>query len=714
MLQHSKFSFFLFIFFLTATHHSRAKQGNDLIDSMVRTLPKQKEDTNKVKLLNQVSSAYGKTDPDEGIKYGQQALSLAEQLQWKKGIAKAYSSLGTNYNSKSDYSLAMESHTKALKIFEETGDKKNIAGAISDIGLVYRYLCDYPKALEYYFKALKMFEETGDKKGMASTIQHIATIYYKQGDYPLALEHDLKALTINEEIGNKSGMANVIENMASIYDEEGDFTKSLEYHAKALKIYEQLGDKLSVALVIGNIGECYESQNDHQKALEYFFKSLNMYRELGNKRGEARNLRNIGEVYGVLHDYKEAIANYFEALKMHHEIGNKKGEAEDLVSIGTDYMNIVSDTAKALPLPAIERSTVPGRSSELIPRSRNALLQKAVEYLSNGIAMLTEIRSLDKLQQSYRSLSTADSMLGDYKGAFMAQSKYIIYKDSVFSQSNSIKMAKLEMQKKATTDSLEHAQEKNIAALKYRQQRNYTYVGMAVAVLLLVFSFVVVRNNKLLGKEKKRSDDLLLNILPTEVAQELKENGSSKARQFDNVTVLFTDFVNFTQMSEQMSPQALIDELHTCFKTFDEITSKHNIEKVKTIGDAYLAACGLPAADAGHAVKVVRAALEIRDFMRKRYEQPGIRTFEMRIGIHSGNVVAGIVGVKKFAYDIWGDTVNTAARMEQNSEAGKINISERTYELVKDEFNCEYRGEIDVKNKGKMKMYWVNGTGVAG
>ena len=208
--------------------------------------------------------------------------------------------------------------------------------------------------------------------------------------------------------------------------------------------------------------------------------------------------------------------------------------------------------------------------------------------------------------------------------------------------------------------------------------------------------------------EKKKTDDLLLNILPEEIAEELKQKGTSEAKFFDHVTVLFTDFVNFTKAGERMSPQELVDELHACFKAFDNICSRHNIEKIKTIGDAYLAVCGLPAADDAHAVNVTHAAIEIRAFMAERRRQIGDKTFEIRIGIHSGSVVAGIVGVKKFAYDIWGDTVNTAARMEQHSEAGKINASEATYELIKDSFTCTHRGKISAKNKGEMNMYFVD------
>lgn len=220
----------------------------------------------------------------------------------------------------------------------------------------------------------------------------------------------------------------------------------------------------------------------------------------------------------------------------------------------------------------------------------------------------------------------------------------------------------------------------------------------------------ILLRNKIIEEEKKRSDDLLLNILPSEVAEELKNKGSAAAKYFDHVTVMFTDFVNFTKVSEQMTPQQLIDELDACFKAFDEIIGRHDIEKIKTIGDAYLAVCGLPKSDANHAIRIVQAALEISKFMSIRAQQLGSRTFDVRIGIHSGSVVAGIVGIKKFAYDIWGDTVNVAARMEQNSEPGKVNISQNTYELVKDQFEFTHRGEIEAKNKGKLGMYFVNGS----
>ena len=246
------------------------------------------------------------------------------------------------------------------------------------------------------------------------------------------------------------------------------------------------------------------------------------------------------------------------------------------------------------------------------------------------------------------------------------------------------------------------------AAINFFNYSNIIFCFMFLATWGIFITIAIHRSEAILVEEKKRSDDLLLNILPAEVAEELKEKGSAAAKYFDNVTVMFTDFVNFTNVSERMTPQELIDELDTCFKAFDGIIGKYSIEKIKTIGDAYLAVAGLPKADDLHAVHTIRAAMEINEFMNARKKLMGEQTFDIRVGIHTGSVVAGIVGVKKFAYDIWGDTVNVAARMEQNSEKGRVNISGITYDIVKSRFNCEYRGKIIAKNKGELDMYFVN------
>lgn len=219
-----------------------------------------------------------------------------------------------------------------------------------------------------------------------------------------------------------------------------------------------------------------------------------------------------------------------------------------------------------------------------------------------------------------------------------------------------------------------------------------------------------IRLNKLLDQQKVEIENLLANILPEEVAKELKEKGQATPRYYESVSVLFTDFKSFTAIAETLSPQQVVAELSECFTMFDTIIERNNLEKIKTIGDSYMCAGGIPTVNSTHPINIMKAAFEILGFMNEinnRRKLNGATPWEIRIGIHTGPLVAGVVGKKKYAYDIWGSTVNIASRMESNGEPGQINISAAHYELIKHEYECEYRGKILAKNAGEIDMYFV-------
>jgi class 3 adenylate cyclase len=262
---------------------------------------------------------------------------------------------------------------------------------------------------------------------------------------------------------------------------------------------------------------------------------------------------------------------------------------------------------------------------------------------------------------------------------------------------------------------------RQLAAEKDRQkirqgktQRNMIAIGAGVLAIFILVVYRSYRNqkrlNRLLDEERQKSEQLLLNILPQETAEELKATGKARAKRFEEVTVMFTDFKNFTQASEKMSAEDLVSEINFYFSEFDRIISKHSIEKIKIIGDSYMCAGGLPVPNTTHPVDVVKAALELQSFILRQREERlarGESWFELRIGIHTGPVIAGIVGINKFAYDIWGDTVNTASRMESSGEPNKVNISGETYQRVQHVFRCTYRGKVAAKHKGEIDMYFV-------
>ena len=235
---------------------------------------------------------------------------------------------------------------------------------------------------------------------------------------------------------------------------------------------------------------------------------------------------------------------------------------------------------------------------------------------------------------------------------------------------------------------------------------------MIVIIAIIIFRNyrAKVKTNKILDRQKVEIENLLLNILPEEVAQELKKDGQATPRSYESVSVLFTDFKGFTTIAEGMTPNELVAELNDFFVAFDDIIEKNHLEKIKTIGDAYMCAGGIPTSNTTHPFDIIRAGLQIQEFMEQHNQarkQKNLPVWGLRVGIHTGPITAGVVGRKKYAYDIWGSAVNIASRMESNGEVGKVNISEATYNLVKEQYNCVHRGKISAKNIGEIDMYFV-------
>jgi len=344
--------------------------------------------------------------------------------------------------------------------------------------------------------------------------------------------------------------------------------------------------------------------------------------------------------------------------------------------------------------------------------------QEAQAARSEAARAKTELEIKKReLSETQTKIDSAKKLLGETEEMLMSsemRNKRIA--ERLQFQEDSVKILKKEQE---VQDLLLKKSELELDAQKAKNNLYIIVAAISLSLLTVIGLLFFARQktlreleekNKIINEEKRRSDELLLNILPEEVMHELKAHGKTTAKNYSKATVLFADIKDFTTISEQLSPDDLIEGLDAYFERFDKVIEKYDIEKIKTIGDAYVCAGGVPTKSEGNPHLVVQAALDFMyeiDKLRRERTAQGKIPFEFRIGIHTGQLVAGVIGIRKFAYDIWGDTVNMAARMQQSSEAGKINISGATYELVKDKFACIYRGKVEAKNKGEIDMYFV-------
>ena len=343
---------------------------------------------------------------------------------------------------------------------------------------------------------------------------------------------------------------------------------------------------------------------------------------------------------------------------------------------------------------------------------------EAIEKFHTAYDIAKEVPYFDLMLLSSHELERLYYGMGDYQDAYLYSVTTRNLGDSINDMSRKEQMIINGINREQQVRDKVNEEQKRESERMIRQKKTERNMMAVFVAFLFILSFVIFRNYRIqkksnirLDQEKKRSESLLLNILPGETAEELKQTGKAKAKYFAEVTVMFTDFKDFTQASEKMKADELVEEIHFYFSEFDRIVSRYGIEKIKTIGDSYMCVGGLPVCNDSHAKDVVNCAMELQEFMEVQKilrSHSGKTWFELRIGIHTGPVVAGIVGTRKFAYDIWGDTVNTASRMETSGEPGKVNISGATYEKVKDYFSCTYRGKVQAKHKGLVDMYFAN------
>ncbi|MGA9271526.1 MAG: adenylate/guanylate cyclase domain-containing protein [Lutimonas sp.] len=537
----------------------------------------------------------------------------------------------------------------------------------------------------------------------------LSDLVINQNDPDKIIEFSDELIEQSKKSGELSFTINAYIGKGQALRLKGDLPEALQNFYKANAIAIKLDDPIQVGLNELNIADVQQVMGNYQSSINNYRSSISKFREVKDSMKIAFSLINLGDTYNLLQKPDSALIYLNEAERIMNLLRSEKGLAYSWGNMGISFAlkgrNQEYETYLQKAVSILQKLGDSYGVSAYLNYLSDLYLERgeyanALFYSKQSLEIANDFGLKKQVSDASLRISEIYEALGDTITSYRYFKDHIAYKDSVTNFESLQKMADVRTDFEVSQKQLE-------VDLLNTQKRTQRIIMYSLGLFLMLTFFYYRR----IVKEKNRSDLLLLNILPSKTAKELKEKGKVEARKFKAATVMFTDFQAFTRHSQNLSPEKLVKSVDHFFSAFDRIIEKYGLEKIKTIGDAYMCAGGLISTGPLQPVKVILAAFEILNFVQKESESDNdeIAHFNIRIGINTGPVVGGVVGTKKFAYDIWGDTVNVAARMETNSQAGMINISENTYQFVKDQFECEYRGEIDVKNKGMMNMYFVLG-----
>ncbi len=602
-------------------------------------------------------------------------------------LVQIYQKLANAYDQNGDPGKSLYYYLPIEDLVERFGTSPERGLLYNNLGRQYAALRDFPKALEYFRKAeLQCIYITCDYPEVMFANMGIAL--HNTGDTKEGIEYLLKAKGILTSRNDKAALANLEHLMATVYFSSNDLYNALSHNNEAIRFARETKQFTVLSNAYKTAADLYHDLYDFEKAFEFYREFLNIVDSV--RLEEQSRLQRLNQQRTLL------------------------AAAEGQIKFLITRQNI-KDLELAQERFERERLELLNRNLDLQRRSSEdevLLLQKQTEV---DQAQLRE-QTLQALRARQELRLAAQNFDAEKQQRIIAELRQ---QEKIDSAQGLVREREVELLRR----------DKDIAQLELDKQANFQRFAYGLGSLLLVILGLlgagwlfarrasrrlkgqnrrIQAQNREIEEERRKSDVLLRNILPDEVAQELKTRGYATPHNYESATVLFTDFVNFTQLSTQLTPKELIDELDACFLAFDEICERHGLEKIKTIGDAYMCAGGLPIPNDTHASDAVRAALEMCAWLEQRNHDNAFAVFRyMRVGIHTGPVVAGVIGKNKFAYDIWGDAVNLAARLEALSEPNRVNISEETAQAVKKQFKMTYRGEKEVHNKGLVGMYFV-------
>lgn len=711
------------------------------IDKALKTLEQavaSKYDYGKAEACHIIGAAYGWMNKyEQGLSFTERAAKIHLKNGFKSESASAKHSVATINYYRADYQSALRHFTESLNLYLANGDKKGEAKASQGLGSVYTELADSEQAWAYLKRALNLANELVSEELKLKTMLVMAKLSNEQENFDQAIKYYEESQKIASTLQQEQNESYALQGLGSSYLKQGKFERAESQLLRCLAIRTKIDFKAGEARTRQTLGETYLRQGKIEKAKTELTHAIRLAKEGDRKSVMVKAHKTFSEIFKQEQNF-EKFAFHLESsqeisseIDVHYKVRKQNFELEQNYQNTRTLSEIGQDIISSLDLEKV-LFTIYEKVNKLMDatifgigllNSESATIDYKLA-ISNGVKYEPYSRDLKDKNQlpvwciDHKSPVFINDLESETQTYISNTDKYqFVLKDG--------SIPKQREQSVIYIPILSGDEILGIITVQSLARHAYTLYHLEVLKNVATYASIALINigmyqrleNEVnlrtaeLTKTKERSDELLLNILPKEIAEELKLKGYTSVRRYEKTTILFMDIVGFSTISEGLAPKQLVAEIDTYFSAFDTIMEKVGMEKIKTIGDAYIAAAGLPRGNQAKTLTVVKAAFDILDKVNElRKEREGLNAafFEFRIGINTGPVVAGVVGSKKFQYDIWGDAVNMAARMEQNSAAGKINISQSTYDIVKNNITCTHRGKINAKNKGEIDMYYVD------
>ena len=638
------------------------------------------------------------SDYAKALECYRQVLDMYAALDDRANTGRTIGNIGSVFYFTGDYPNAVDHYHRAIEMFDGLGDLASVATFTGNLGAVCVLTGDYAKALEYFQQALVVHEELGDRISTARATGNIGNVYASVGDYPAALEHFRRALAMEEEVGDRAGVARLTGSMGMVYYATGDYPAALENFRRALDGYEEIGDRAGVARLIGNIGNVYKETGDHRKALEHLTTACTLQEQLGNRAGVASLTERIGNVRVALGDFSTALSDFQRALAMHEELGDRASIASATGNIISDLLRLQQDdqaeallqkqAAMQLDDPTL-RSQFHSNCAELAVHSGDLDTAYTELHQALSIAEHAGLRAL--CADIHLQLRDLAQKRNDFAAYIEHNNAHHRISDEVNGRESIQRIAMLEAERRMETE----------------------------------------------RRERVKERALLYGALPVSVANRMLHSETISGDHFEEASVIFLDIAGFTAIADRIPPGHVVHLLSQIFSSLDQVCKRHGVTKIKTIGDCYMAVAGAPESYDDHASRAAACSIEMLSALSALTitMDPSIGDtswtkevgeINVRIGIHCGPLTAGVIGTERLQYDVWGDTVNVASRMESTGEPGRIQVSEAfasalslvpsasreprgaDVDLAPGTWNLELRGEISIKGKGSMTTYWLS------